>query len=580
MNEKLLEPLKYYENEGKATHERNTNEYFDRLVSKSGINVEENRSTVRKYNTENEALCKLEKKSGSLKGWRVFLIILTVIGVILFAVSLGKFSESAGTGAILLVLGIAFTAGSLVLIFVKLNPKIKRLKSDIEAQTEKVKRLLNDAWTQMAPLNALFDEKDTNTIMETTLPEIDFEDTFTKEQEELFIKHYDFIDLGSEECSVTASMSGKFEGNPFLFCQAYMHELKTATYYGSLVISWTETYRDSNGKIRTRRRTQTLTASVTKPKPYYHYNNYLVYGSQAAPKLMFSRAPQVKTNMSEKDIEKKVKKGEKQLKKKAQQSVKNGGTFQEMVNSEFDVLFGATNRTDEVEFRLMYTPLAQKNTIGLVTSKTGYGDDFYFTKHKRCNIITSAHSQNWNMESPPSNYYSFDIDAARRKFLDFNMNFFKSVFFDFAPLFCVPAYLEEPCKSLETPEAYMSHYPYYEHEAVANSFDRSYLMPDYSIGDGILKTELIEKRASDDVVAVTANSYTTMEHIDYIPTLGGDGRMHGVPVRWTEYIPVTKTTNISVEGTGMSRKEFDKRKSEERTLDGCVLLHGLIGRIL
>ena len=111
--------------------------------------------------------------------------------------------------------------------------------------------------------------------------------------------------------------------------------MKNVTYRGSLVISWTETYRDSNGKIRTRRRTQTLTASVTKPKPYYHYNNYLVYGSQAAPKLMFSRSPQVKTNMSEKDIEKKVKKGEKELKKKAQQSVKNGGTFQEMVNSEF-----------------------------------------------------------------------------------------------------------------------------------------------------------------------------------------------------------------------------------------------------
>ncbi len=580
MNEKLLEPLKYYETEGKATHEKNVNEYFDKLVSKSGINAEENRATVRKYNEENQALQKLEKKSSSLKGWRAFLIILTVIGVILFAISLGQFSASAGRGAILLVLGIAFTVGSLVLIFSKLNPKIKGLKGDIDTQTDKVKTLLNEAWTQMSPLNALFDEKDTNTLMETTLPEIDFEDTFTKEQEELFIKHYDFIDLESEECSVTASLSGKFEGNPFLFCRSYMHELKTATYYGSLVISWTETYRDSNGKTRTRRRTQTLTASVTKPKPHYHFNNYLVYGSQAAPKLIFSRAPQVKANMDEKDIEKQVKKGEKRLRKKAQKALTKGGAFQEMVNSEFDVLFGAENRTDEVEFRLMYTPLAQKNTIDLVTSKTGYGDDFYFTKHKRCNIITSNHSQNWDMASPPSNYYSFDIDVAKQKFLDFNMSFFKSVFFDFAPLFCVPAYLEEPCKSLETPEAYTSHYPYYEHEAVANSFDKSYFMPDFSIGDGILKTELVEKRASDDVVAVTANSYTAMEHIDYVPTLGGDGRMHGVPVRWIEYIPVTKTTHISVEGTGMSRKEFDKRKSEEKTLENCVLLHGLIGKIL
>ena len=39
MNERLLEPLKYYETEGRATHEQNANAYFDNLVSKSGINV-------------------------------------------------------------------------------------------------------------------------------------------------------------------------------------------------------------------------------------------------------------------------------------------------------------------------------------------------------------------------------------------------------------------------------------------------------------------------------------------------------------------------------------------------------------
>ena len=580
MNQKLLEPLKYYETEGRATHEKNANDYFDRLVARSGVNTEENRATVKKYYEESEALKRLQKKAGGLKAWRIILIILSVIGVVLFALSFVMFSKSAGAGALLLSVGIVLTAGSLLLIFLSLNKKIRSLKEQIDAQTRKVKKLLDDAWGQMAPLNALFDERDTLTLMETTLPEIDFETTFTKEQEELFKKHYDFIDLESEECSVTASLSGKFEGNPFLFCQCYMHEMKNVTYRGSLVISWTETYRDSNGKTRTRHRTQTLTASVTKPKPFYHFNNYLAYGSQAAPKLTFSRAPQVKANMDDKDIERKVKKGEKKLKKKAQKALTKGGTFQEMFNSEFDVLFGAENRTDEVEFRLMYTPLAQKNVVDLVTSKTGFGDDFYFTKHKRFNIITSNHSQGWNMTSPPSNYYSFDIDEAKRKFIGFNMGFFKSVFFDFAPLFCVPAYLEEPCKSLETPEAFMAHYPYYEHEAVANAFDKSLLMPDYSIGNGILKTELVEKRECDDVVAVTANSYTTMEHIDYVPKLGGDGRMHGVPVHWTEYIPVSRTTNISVEGTGMSRKEFDKRRSTEQSLANCVLLHGLIGKIL
>ena len=53
MNERLLEPLKYYETEGRATHEQNVNAYFDNLVSKSGINVEANRTIVKEYNKEN-----------------------------------------------------------------------------------------------------------------------------------------------------------------------------------------------------------------------------------------------------------------------------------------------------------------------------------------------------------------------------------------------------------------------------------------------------------------------------------------------------------------------------------------------
>ena len=49
--------------------------------------------------------------------------------------------------------------------------------------------------------------------------------------------------------------------------------------------------------------------------------------------------------------------------------MKNGGQFQEMANSEFDVLFGANDRDHEVQFRLMYTPLAQRNTVDLIKDK-------------------------------------------------------------------------------------------------------------------------------------------------------------------------------------------------------------------
>ncbi len=580
MNERLLEPLKYYETEGRATHEQNINAYFDNLVTKSGINVEANRTIVKEYNKENETISKIESKISKYKALRVLSIIAIVIGAILFIVGITQVSASTGLGIGLILGGIAIIVLCILAIVKKINPILKQTNELLDFHRKKANELLSEAERQMAPLNALFDERDTVTLMEKTLPEINFEDNYTPEQEELFKKHYDFIDLESDDCSMINSLSGKFEGNPFLFCQCMKHEIKDTTYHGSLTITWTETYRDKDGKLRTRTKSQTLHASVTKPKPYYHLNNYLAYGSQAAPDLTFSRAPQVSADMDEKDINKKVKKGKKKLTKKAEKALKKGGRFQEMANEEFDVLFGATNRDNEVQFRLMYTPLGQRNTIDLIKSDTGYGDDFYFTKQKKFNIITSNHAQKWDMDTSPSKYYSYDIDIARQKFVSFNNEYFKSVFFDFAPLLAVPAYLEEPCASMETPEAFMSNYTYYEHEAIANKLDRREFLPEEAISDAIIKTSLVEKLDGEDLVSVTAYSYTTMDHIDYIPVRGGDGRIHGVPVPWTEYIPVSGNRHIRVANAGMSKKEYTNKRTGDESMKLSSYYHGLLAKII
>ena len=54
--------------------------------------------------------------------------------------------------------------------------------------------------------------------------------------------------------------------------------------------------------------------------------------------------------------------------------------FTAMTNDKFDVLFGATDRTNETEFRLLFTPLAQNSMINLIENAKPYGDDFYFVK--------------------------------------------------------------------------------------------------------------------------------------------------------------------------------------------------------
>ena len=563
MHELLIEPLKYYETVGKATHEQNAIQHFNDLLGKSGVNVEENRETVKKYNAELDVIKDLSKVLSKFKLYRVLLVIGIIAGVVLLITSFTQFSESFFGGFLLLLLGGGLIGGGIYLLVKKVNPKIKSTNA-VKAEHEAVANdIQQQAWAQMAPLNSLFRDDDAVRLIEKTIPEFSFEEKFTRAHERYFSREYDFIDLQHDEASMLDTLPGKFAGNPFLFCRRRVHSMGSHTYQGSLTISWTETYRDSNGDLQTRTRTQTLYASVTKPKPYYYTNTFLAYGNQAAPSLNFSRVSSHAENLSERALERKIKRGENKLQKQAAKAVKQGGTFQEMANSEFDVLFGATDRDNEVEFRLMYTPLAQRNTVELIKDKNNYGDDFDFNKCGKFNVIMSDHAQNWNMNAHAGNYYSYDIDQIYSNVVNFHNSYFKSIFFDFAPLLSVPAYVEEPCAALEDYDDNSRNYTYYEHEVMVNAAGYNNFVHEDSTTEAILKTEFVAKDSSVDKIAVTAYSYTTFDRVDFIPVLGGDGYYHDVPVPWIEYIPVSKTSHVAIGNSLFNH------------VDGDVNYHGL-----
>ena len=556
MNDHLLEPLKFYEKNGRKSHEENAKQFFEDLLARSGVDAEKNRATAKAYRDELARADAVSQRISNYKGLRVLLILGIVVGAILVGVSFSQVvSSSIGFMLGLLLGGIALVVGGILLIVKKINPIIKTATEQKEAHDKKAKALWDEAMAQMAPLNALFGEWDAVSLIEKTLPEVAFDRQFTKKNETFFIQAHDFLDRQTEESSMTDTLSGRFREDPFLFCRRLVHKLGTKTYHGSRTISWTETYRDSKGHLRTRRRTQTLHASVNKPCPYYHDETYLCYGSQAAPDLTFSRDPQHSERLSEKELERKIRKGEKRLQDMAEEALKDGRHFQEMANSEFEVLFDATNRDNEMQFRLMYTPLGQCNTVDLLTSDTGYGDDFRFVKKKRLNLIVSEHAQKWIMNASPSHYYSYDVDEAKKKFISFNNEYFKSVFFDFAPILAVPAYIEEPCAALEPLEEYDANFTYYEHEVMANAIGYEHFVHEESSTEAILKTKLSRKQTDADEVAVTAYSYATAERVDLIPVFGGDGRFHDVPVPWVEYLPRERTTLMHVSPADGTDKE-------------------------
>ena len=576
MNDLLLQPLEYYEKHGREEHKKNAEEHFDSLLSASGVDQEANRATVKKYDAELLAVESSRKSLSKKKILRTLAIIGIVLSALLLIFGICGAIDDPDTATAVIVVSVLALAGCIIAV-VRLGPAIKAADQILKEAEAKAKRTYDEAMAQMAPLNALFDNTDTLKLIEKTLPDFSFDSKFSVENHNLFKAKYDFLDMQSDNSSVIDTISGRFSGNPFLYCHSLSHEMGTKTYVGTRVISWTETYRDSDGKMRTRTRTQTLTATVTKPFPEYRQRAYLCYGSQAAPDLSFDRTPKHTERLSEREIDRRVKSGERKLKKKAQKALKNGGNFQEMTNTEFDVLFGADNRDHEVQFRLMYTPLAQRNTVDLMTSDTGYGDDFHFNKRHRFNFISSEHSQNFSTDTSASNYYSHSVDLAREKFVSFNENYFKSIFFDFAPIFAVPAYLEAPSASLDGIAEYDSHYTYYEHEVMANAIGAPAFAHERTVTQSILNTHHISKSDKGDLVAVTARSYTAEPRIDYVPVLGGDGRMHSVPVPWDEYIPLEWTRNILISPAPVSEREI-RGMNTDQTIDEQAYFHGMWAR--
>lgn len=522
MNSVIYNPLEDYQNKFKSLHLEKTNSFFEKLVQKSGVDIEKNRETVKQYDEYKDNLNKLKRKFGF---WRVIRVLMII--------------------TILLI----------PLVILKITPKIKQLRADIEESDKKMQELLQSANNQMLPLNSLFTDRDALQLIEETVPLITFDKCFTVKQETDMKINYDFCEQNENEQSTVDVLSGNYNENPFLFENKIVHTMGTETYHGYKTIHWTESYIDSNGKRRTRMRTQTLHATVTKPKPFYNTQVVLNYCSQAGPELEFSRDASHLEQKSEKEIERYVKRGEKRLKRKTDKAISQNEDFASMSNSDFEVLFDALDRTDEVQFRTLFTPLAQTNMTSLILSKIGYGDDFNFIKRKRTNKIISNHSQGRAINLLPANYASYSFDIIKENFVTKNQEFFKAVYFDFSPVLAIPVYQERPVHSLKPLPDYTQMYSFKECEALANAVDDKYLVHPDTKTKAILKSSFVKSENGVDETCITAYSYDIEKRVDVVSVYGGDGHFHNVPVEWDEYLPLEESNNFFVSDIGLSQNK-------------------------
>ena len=552
--EDILEPRKKYNTQLAKQHLDNVTAYFEDLVRQANVDAGENKATCQKIYGLESQIKALQKKEAAGKG----LMALVIVGflIMLFAgaimIMLGNAAQPKTVG--LMVGGVLVLVGAIVLLvlaIIRRSKNAKRIAELIKNKTKELEELKRKAYGQMAALNNLYEWNIYNILMAKTVPLIKMDRIFDMEKYNQLRDKFNYNDGNYNNRSTVLAQSGSILGNPFVIYREYVQSMINYTYTGSITIHWMEKVSDGKGGSYMRSRSQTLHASVTKPKPSYNYNTKLVYGSEAAPDLTFSRDP-MDHGYSESDLKRFFKHQEKVV----DEYRKKHPNFTPLGNDEFEDFFGGLDRDHEVQYRLLFTPLAQKSMLDILTNASPYGDDFSFYKTKMINTIISGHSQSADYDGDPSVFYHFDLEVARENFINRNVAYFKGVFFDLAPLLAIPLYQQYPTNEYIFKRDIGADYSRHLSEMQANRFRDSYFKPSECITPIILKSEFHQQRNNVHSVGIHAHGFKGIEHVDYISKMGGDGKHHDVPVHWIEYVPVEKVTPFIVQATDITRRQF------------------------
>lgn len=529
MQKDIYDPLKEYVNVYCDKFKEVAEKTFAELAAEAQVDVGKNRETCRRIYSEEDSLSKVMTSIRWQKVWRVLLWLCVVVGFIV-----GFTMYDVLDYVDLLIVGFVIF-GALGLLFTDINPKIKEMKSERDKLTAKVDKLKKEAWQQMAPLNNLYDWDVLTRMMTKTVPRLEFDPYFTTQRLADLKATYGWSDSFNAGRSVVYSHSGLINGNPFVICRTRKMEMGTKTYYGEKTIHWTTEETDSDGKTRTVHHSETLVASVTAPYPEYFEKTRLIYGNTAAPDLIFYRK---QSGLADSEGSLKFKMKRHSLRKKSRDL--SNADFAMMTNEEFEVAFDTSNRNNNQQYALLFTPLAQESMMNLLKDdKVGFGDDFDFGKQRMINVIFSKHMQSLNLDMDPQQYKGFDYDKAEADFYAINSRYFRAIYFCFAPLLCVPMYQQIRPQEDIYGRNMQQHSSFWAHEALANFWGQGRFKHPSCVTDCILKTEQLQTIGDNSTIKVNAYGYRTEQQLEYVSKWGGDGNLHHVPVYWDEYLPVT-----------------------------------------
>lgn len=550
MIEDIHEPVELFKSIFKEAHARNTSDFFEDLVRKSGVDEQANIKTVQELRALES---QVDHVSTVSKTWKVLRVLMIVAGIVLAIYLATEYNAY----------WIMVPAGITAFAVYKLNQKIREIEDQLRRQQELRDAKLKEAWAQMAPLNRLYDWDILAKLVQRTVPRLELDPYFTNERLNELRKTYGWNDAFNEGRSIVVAHSGVLNGNPFVLAQTLNHWMGTKTYEGSLNISWTEQVRDSEGRWTTVTRHQTLRASVVKPFPEYGNRPIIIYGNEAAPDLTFSRNPSKLSKLEDGFINNwRKNRAVKKLEAKARE-INDGKGFAVMANREFDALFGAVDRDHEVQFRLLFTPLAQQEIVKLLKDKeVGFGDTFHFHKFRMLNLVEPLHMAKTEISSDPALFHAYELAHARVNFNSYHNDFFKSFYFGIAPILAIPIYQQHRSHADIYKHVYGNGSCFWEHESIAYYFGEKRFQHPECVTRSILKTEPLAAEDGTQTIRVTASGYKGINRVDYVSVHGGDGRYHDVPVHWLEYIGVQCKSDMILSESASPNTGADTREPD------------------
>ncbi|QSF13549.1 MAG1210 family protein [Mycoplasma sp. Mirounga ES2805-ORL] len=563
------EPLKSYNNL-EQKHIENIDNFFEDLTKKSKVDIESNKITVKnlrhaenEYDLSQKQLKKQKKAKMTEIIFLVLSILATAISIFVLASKITNSESAFITLLVTISVGFILIITMPILLGIVTVPRIKKLIKNSNIEKGKIDNFTKEGYEQMEPLNVLFQHGIKEQLFSKSIPLLKIDRFFDNEKLARLQTDYGLDNYNDDEISNIYIQSGELKGNPFLIANRLEHTMGLKTYTGHLVISWTESTTDSNGNIRTIRRSQTLTASVEKPCPYYVENPFIIFGSEVEPNFSFERTPNFVHEMSDKKLAKFIKSQTKIIEKLSKQGV-GDSNFTALGNTDFEAIWNALERDNEKSYRMLFTPLAQKTlTDFLMDKEIGYGDDFIFKKIEKLNVIKPEHFRKIDFNADEESYYDdLDFEAIKERFKTYQLRYFRHLFLAFAPLLSIPIYQQTATHEFiyrDTPKSKLNNY---EYENILNALSANLFKHKLSKTKNIIKTQLLKVQNNKDIVKVNSWGYDIEDMVEYVYVIGGDGNTHAVPVHWDKYTKQEQDTIVEITPINEYRINYNEWKKE------------------